>query len=306
MKRLTGIVAATPTPLHNNGTVQLERIPELVEFLLAEGIDGLYVLGSTGEGVSMTTAERRITAEAFIQAVAGRRPVVVQVGHNSPREARELAAHAASVGANAVSATPPSYFRLGAVDALIECIAEIAAGAARLPFYYYHIPSVTGVQVDMPDFLSRAGDMIPNLAGVKFTSPAIWEYQTCVELDQGRFDCLYGHDEMLLPALAVGARGAVGSTYNFAAPLYKSIVAAFEQSDFATARARQARANAMIRILLRRGGLPAIKAAMGLVGVDCGPVRAPLVPLTAQELDELRNELTAIGFLEAQSAGIRC
>lgn len=296
MNRLTGLIAATPTPLAADGSIDQQRIPGLVEFLLSAGVDGFYVLGSTGEGVSMTSDERRATAETFIKSVDGRKPVIIQVGHNSVRESRALAEHAAGAGATAISSTPPSYFKLGSLPSLIDCISQIAAGAPTLPFYYYHIPQITGANFDMPDFLTRAGDIIPNLAGMKFTSPAIWEYQACVELADGRFDCLYGHDEMLLPALAVGAKGAVGSTYNFAAPLYHEIITAFEQQDLKTARHWQSRTNSMIRVLLRRGGMPAIKAMMALAGYDCGPTRAPLVSMTSAEITEMRTELTRLGY----------
>jgi len=301
MKRLTGLVAATPTPLDPDGTIAFDRIPGLVEFLIAQGVDGFYLLGSTGEGPSFTSAERQQAATLFLKAIAKRKPAIVQVGHNSPAEARMLAMHAAKAGADAISATAPSYFRPNSVAALTACLQQVAVGAPELPFYYYHIPSVTGVTVDMPDFLQQAAEKIPNLIGVKFTSPAIWEYQACVELEQGRFDCLYGHDEMLLPALAVGARGAVGSTYNYATPIYQRVIQAFKSCDLEAARRDQARANAMIRVVLRHGGLPAIKAAVGLVGFDCGPVRAPLTPLTSRKLEELHEDLIAAGFFQSLS-----
>lgn len=298
-ERLTGIIAATFTPMTETGDIDLERIPGLVEHLLSQKVDGFYVCGSTGEGVSMTSEERRQVAEAFIQATDGRKPVIVQVGHNSIPEACELAAHAAAAGATAISATPPSYFKIGMAAQLSDCIAEIAGAAPHLPFYYYHIPAVTGAQVDMPDFLSDAGDRIPNLVGVKFTSPAIWEYQCCVELDGGRFDCLYGHDEMLLPSLAVGAIGAVGSTYNIAPELYKQMIEAFEAGDLVESRRLQAQANAMIRLLLKLGGLPAMKAAMELRGYGCGPVRNPLRALKPIQLEELRSGFESIGLINS-------
>lgn len=297
-ERLTGIIAATFTPMTENGDIDLDRIPGYIDHLLSRGVDGFYVCGSTGEGVSMSDEERRLVAEAFIQAVGGRKPVVVQVGHNSIREACALAAHAAAAGATAISATPPSYFKINTVAQLSDCIAEIAGAAPGIPFYYYHIPAVTGVNVDMPDFLSHAGQRIANLAGVKFTSPAIWEYQCCVELENGRFDCLYGHDEMLLPSLAVGAIGAVGSTYNIAPEIYRQILSAFDADDLQECRRLQAQANGMIRLLLRAGGLPAMKWIMGPCGYDCGPVRKPLAVLSSSQKEDLLKGVQALGILQ--------
>src|SRR4051812_41480967 len=147
--RLRGLIAAVFTPLRPDGSLDLDRVGPLVEQLLGDGVDGIYAVGSTGEGVSLTTPERQQVASAYVSAAAGRCPVVVQVGHNSLAEARGLAAHAQRIGATAISATPPTYFRPDTLSVLVDCLAEITAGAPDLPFYYYHIPSKTGVTFDM-------------------------------------------------------------------------------------------------------------------------------------------------------------
>jgi len=110
-------------------------------------------------------------------------------------------------------------------------MAEIASAAPGLPFYYYHIPILTGVGMDMIDFLKYAGGLIPNLAGIKYTSATIHEYQSCLELENGKFDVLFGFDELLLPALSIGAKGAIGSTYTFAAPEYLKTAALYQQCE---------------------------------------------------------------------------
>src|SRR5262245_50584841 len=173
--RLTGLTAAVFTPLRADGSLHLEQVGPIVEQLLRDGVSGIYAVGSTGEGVSLTTEERQEVAAAYVKAAAGRVPVVVQVGHNSLAEARRLAAHAARGGAAAISATPPTYFKPETTDALVDCLAEITAGAPGLPFYYYHIPAKTGVAVDVTDLLRVGGRRLPTLHGVKFTSPALHE-----------------------------------------------------------------------------------------------------------------------------------
>ena len=234
--RLRGLVAATYTPFKPDGSLDLAAVPPLVTRLLADGVDGLYVCGSTGEGVSLSTPERKQLTEAFVAAAADRVPVVVQVGHNSLAEACDLAAHAQAAGADATSAMPPSYFKPGSIAMLVECCAEIAAAAPDVPFYYYHIPTMTGVDLPMVEFLRRSAEKIPNLAGLKYTASTLHEYQEYVALDGGRFDVLYGFDELLLPALAVGAAGAVGSTFNIAAPLYRRVIECFARGDIEAAR----------------------------------------------------------------------
>jgi N-acetylneuraminate lyase len=297
--RLRGLIAAGFTPMRDDGSLDLDRIGPLVEQMLGDGVAGIYAVGSTGEGVSLTTAERQEVAAAYVRAVGGRGPVVIQVGHNSLAEARALAAHAQRIGAAAISATPPAYFKPGTLDVLIACLAEITAGAPDLPFYYYHIPSKTDVHLDMVRLLETAGPRLPTLAGIKFTAHALHEFQACAGVDDGRFDLLWGTDEMLLGAWAVGARGAVGSTYNFAAPLYRRLIQAFERGDLAEAARCQSLSVAMIRAVVRYpGGLPPQKALMQLIGQDCGPTRLPLVPLGPGDLAEMEAELARIGFFQ--------
>lgn len=296
--RLSGLVAATFTPMHEDGSLNFDAVPPRVEHLARWKVAGLYVVGSTGEGVSLSTDERCAAVEAFVQAAAGRVPVLVQVGHNSVADACTMAAHAQRAGATAVSATPPSYFRPPTIDVLVQTMAAIAAAAPELPFYYYHIPTVTGVSFDMLEFLRAAADRIPTLVGIKFTSTALHELLACAEFRPSEFEILSGLDELLLPSLAVGVQGAVGSTYNFAAPLYHRIFTAFAQGDLPTARQWQARAVAMIRCVAGPFGLAGQKAAMKLIGQDCGPGRLPLVQLDAGQIEQMRQQLQSLGFFE--------
>jgi len=296
--RLRGLVAATYTPFGPDRSLDLAAVPPLVERLLADGVAGLYVCGSTGEGVSLSTPERKQVTEAFIAAASGRVPVVVQVGHNSIAEACDLAAHAQAAGADATSAMPPSYFKPAGVAMLVECCAEIAAAAPGLPFYYYHIPTMTGVGLPMPEFLQRAAGRISNLAGLKYTATTIHEYQECVALDGGRFDVLYGFDEMLLPALSVGAAGAVGSTFNIAAPVYRRTMDAFTRGDIEAAREWQLKAVRMIATIARHPFHPAMKLIMGWLGTPCGTCRPPLPQLSEADQAGLREALDALGFFD--------
>ena len=294
--RLRGLVAATYTPFKPDRTLDLAAVPPLVERLVAEGIDGLYVCGSTGEGVSLSTPERKQVTEAFIAAAADRVPVVVQVGHNSLSEACDLAGHAQAAGADATSAMPPSYFKPGSVAMLVECCAEIAAAAPGLPFYYYHIPVMTGVGLPMVDFLRHAAERIPNLAGLKYTANTLHEYQECVALEGGRFDVLYGFDELLLSALAVGAAGAVGSTFNIAAPLYRCVIDCFARGDIEAAREAQLKAVTMITTIARHPFHPAMKVILGWLGTPVGRCRPPLPEVSPGDQAALRTALDEIGF----------
>lgn len=295
---ITGLVPATFTPFHADGSLNLDRVEPMVEQLIRDGVTGLYVCGSTGEGISLTREERMAITTAFVAATRKRIPIVVQVGHNSIAEARLLAAHAQAAGADAISATPPSYFKPPTLGALIDCMAEIAAAAPALPFYYYHIPGMTGVTPNIAAFLRDGHVSIPTLVGVKFSHTAVFDMQAALAVDEGRYNLLFGSDEMLLSGLCGGAHGAVGSTYNFAAPLFNRIIDAFAAGDLPTAQRLQAHAVAMINVLVRHGGNAAIKSVMAFLNLDCGPVRLPQVALSAEQQQCLRQDLEAINFFD--------
>ena len=296
-----GIFAATHTPMRPDGSLDLEAIPLQVEHLLKTKVDGLFVCGTTGEFPSLTIQERRSTAEAFVQAASGRIPVIIHVGHDCLTDARTLALHAADIGADAAAAAPPSYFTASDADTVVDCCIEISGGAPDLPFFYYHIPVMTHVQVAASAVLLRAKERFPALAGLKFSSPVIDDFVACLSVAPGRYSLMYGRDEMLLPALAAGGRGAVGSTYNYATPLYQQMWRAHLNGEPETARVCQSHIVAFVSILHRFGGLRASKAVMKLVGADCGPVRLPLKPLTSKEDNDLQAELSRIGFFDWRS-----
>jgi N-acetylneuraminate lyase len=295
---LSGLIAATFTPMSPDGSLSLAMAKPVVDRLIQAGISGLYVCGSTGEGPLLTTDERKKTAAAYVAATGNRLPVVVQVGHSSVVEARDLAAHAQQIGADATSAVAPYYFKPGSVSVLVDCLAEIAGGAPKLPFYYYHIPELSGVNVNIVEFLEKAPAKIPNFAGIKFTTPFINDFQALIAASQGRFDILFGRDEMLIAGLAGGATGAVGSTYNFMSAFYLKIMAAFQRGEVAEATRIQAHVVEIVNILLRYRGHAGLKAAMGLIGLDCGPTRLPILTLKTDEIESLRCELDAAGFFQ--------
>lgn len=296
---ITGLVPATFTPMHDDGSLNLTQVQPIVDHLMTKEVSALFVCGSTGESTALTTAERQATLAAYVTAAAGRTPVIAHVGHTSLAAARLLAAHAQQVGAAAIAALPPFYVKPTSVDVLVTCLADIAAAAPALPFYYYHIPGLTGVNLDMVEFLRQGGERIPTLAGIKYSSPTLYEFQACLDVAGGRFNMLFGVDEMLLSGLAAGAHGAVGSTFNFAAPLYQEIMRAYRAGDLATAQRWQVLPAQMVyRVVKSYRGAAGLKAMMRFVGLDCGPVRLPQVALTPPEVESLRHDLADLDFLE--------
>lgn len=275
--KLRGLIAASFTP-YRKGNINPDLVPSYAAALRAQGVDGVFVNGTTGESLSLSTPERMAMAEAWLRCATEDFPVLVHVGHNSLPRARELAAHAAAHGARAVSAMAPTFFQPG-LTALVDYLAEIAAAAPATPFYYYHMPSMTGARFLMTDFLRAAGARIPNLAGIKYTWEDLMDYSLAVHSAGGRYDIVFGRDEVLLCGLALGARAAIGSTYNAFAALYRDVWRCFEADRFVEARSLQLRAMAVIDACRRSGpgDLPAIRAlASRRLGLDLGAPRAPL------------------------------
>lgn len=294
---IEGLVAAPHTPMHADASISLDVIDQQARFLAANGVAGAFVCGSTGEGPSLTVPERMQIAERWMAGAPDTLRVIVHVGHLCINDCKTLAAHAQQIGAFAIGAVAPSYFKPATLDDLIDFCAEIAAAAPKLPFYYYHIPVLTGVTFPMAEFLETGAERIPTLAGLKFTDEDLMEFRKCLRVQDGRFNVMFGRDEIMLTALALGARAAVGSTYNYMAPLYLRIIDAFEAGDIESARADQSRAIDVVSLLHKYGGGTG-KAIMKITGVDCGPVRPPLRNLSDEQQAELRADLEHIGFFD--------
>ncbi len=291
------LIAPPHAPLHDDGSLNLSVVERQAEHFVQTGIAGVFVSGTTGESLSLTVPERLDLAKRWIDVCRETDiDVIIQVGHNCVEDARQMAAHAQSEGADAIASMAPSFLKPATVDDLINCCIPVAAAAGDLPFYLYDIPVMTDVRLPMPEFLSKAKDKIPNLKGLKFTNPDLVALQECLHLggdsvETGEFEILFGCDEFMLAGAMFGCPGAVGSTYNFAASHYRAMINSFESGDIAAARTGQHEAVRMIRTLQKYSFLPAAKSVMSFLGIDCGPVRAPLSNLSAVQKSMLKAEL---------------
>ena len=297
---LTGLVSAPFTPMHPDGSLNLDAVAPYADLLTRNGVSGAFICGTTGESLSLTLDERVELAQEWVSAAGPELKVIVHVGGTCLADCQALAGEAQDAGVAAIAAMAPCFFKPPDVEALADWCAAVAAAAPNLPFYFYHLPSMTGVAFAMADLLPLAAQRIGSLAGIKYTYEDLDDYQRCLEFEGGRFNILFGRDELLVQSLRLGARGAVGSTYNFAPGLYKRIIAAHEAGDAGAADQLQQQAVAMIDTCIRasRSGTPAFKAVMAMIGLDCGPVRPPLRSLSDDQAARLRDELDTLGFFE--------
>ena len=296
-ERLHGLVAAVHTPINQDGSLRLDAIEKQAEWMVSQKVKAVFVGGSTGESHSLTLNERIALTKRWGEVYRGTPlKLIVHVGCNSLNDARDLAAQAQAVGADAVSALSPSYFKPKSIEVLIECAAMVAQGAPELPFYFYDIPVLTGVSFSMPRFLEAAASRIPNLVGLKFTNADLAAYLACLQAEQGRWDLPWGIDEHLLGALATGATGAVGSSYNFAAPIYHRLIEAYQRGDITQARKEQLASVQLIQMLADYGYMGAAKATMEYLGVPVGPPRLPNQGLSETQRKELWDKLPNLGL----------
>ncbi|XP_076437788.1 N-acetylneuraminate lyase-like isoform X2 [Babylonia areolata] len=302
---LTGFVAATFTPMKENGDVNYDAVDDYCQFLHDDGITQVYVNGSTGEGPSLTIEERMRLTECWVKA--GRREgrltrIIIQVGGACLTDSMAMARHAESLGVDAISTLPPLYFPVSSTRDLVDHCRKIAAEAPTTPMYYYHIPCRS---VSMPGFLEAARAEIPTLRGVKFSDKDLVEMCACLRTldNRGRpFNVLFGCDEQVMSALVLGADGAIGSTYNFLSGLNRRLVALLDKGDVTGARAEQYRSQDVVKEMFKFGAktngiLSTLKAAMSLVGMDLGPPRPPMRSLETEDQEAFFKALTDLGFL---------
>ncbi len=295
--KLHELVAAAHTPFHGDGSIAPDVVNIQAGFLSRQGVRTVFITGSTGESHSLSLSDKLAIYDAWAAAAptAGLR-VIAHVGGNCITEAEVLARRAEEHGFAAISALIPSYYKPNGVKGLIACCASIASAAPSLPFYYYDIPALTGFSQPMEEFLREAPAVIPNLAGIKFTNPDLVSYRRSLDIAGDRHDLPWGVDETLLGALATGARGGVGSTYNWAPELYRRLIAAFGTGDMVEARGLQSISIAMIDAIAATGFLGTAKALMSRLGVPVGPARLPLVNPAPESVDKLMKRLGELGF----------
>lgn len=297
-QHLQGLIAAPFTPMHKDGSLNLSLIPSYYAMLKANGVKGAFICGSTGEGVSMSVTEKKAVAEAWAACAKGDADFIVMplLGGTCLADCKELALHAREIGLNAVSFTSPFYFKPANVEMLAQCCAEVASIVPDMPFYYYHIPVLTGVGFPMFDLLKAIDGKVQNFAGIKYTHEDFMDFLSCIHFQNGKYDMLWGRDENMLPALSLGTKAAVGSTFNYAAPLYYNLIYAFHNGDLQKAQLLQQQSIDMIRLLGKYGGIATGKAYMKLIGLDCGEFRLPVKNMSSAEFELFKKGTEQLGF----------
>ena len=287
MSGFGGAWPALVTPAREDGSLNEDCLRDLIEHLLARKVDGLYVGGSTGEGLHQTLAQRMQLTRATLRAVDARVPVIVHVGAVALGDALALARYAAEEGADGISSVlPPGY---DSEESLWRYYAGLAAAAPSLPLLAYILNDSRGNL----RFLERL-QTLPQVTGAKYTGPDMYEFREMVELGAGRrWSMFTGMDEMCIHGVLAGAAGNIGSTLNFMPGVYREIRRLVLEGDAASAQCLQLRANRITTILHRYGYMGAQVVVLEMLGFNIGNPRLPHLPLDRQAAAKLREELAS-------------
>lgn len=290
--KFKGIMPALITPLNEDGkTVNEESARGLIEYLINQGADGFYVLGSTGEGLVLDESERMKMLEISVDQVKGRKPIICHTAAMNFSEAVRLSKHAEKVGADALSAIPPIFFHYRDED--IYNYYKSLAGSTNLPFVMYNHPSANGGM--SAETVAKIFE-IDNITGVKWTVNNYYEMMRLKDITNGEINIINGPDEMLISGLAAGADAGIGTTYNVMLPQYLKIYKYFTEGNIEEARKIQYKVNRVIKCMAKNEVISAVKSMCSLLGFPAGEATYPLRNMQGDGISELQSELSELGW----------
>lgn len=291
--QVRGIIPPVATPMLPNEDLDLPRLRTFIDHLLANGVHGIFVLGTNSEFYAMDEREKQEVIATAVEHVRGRAPVYAGTGAESTREAIRLTKMAEKEGAQGVSIITP-YFVLPSQQEIFDHYRKIAEHTS-LPVILYNNPATCGgVKIDV-DTVARLAE-IPNIVGIKDSSGDLQNTNEMIRAVPDRFSVLMGRDTLIFPALMFGAKGAVPATGNIAPHLLVEIYESFQRGDLQASKAAQLKLNP-VRMSLTLGTAPGgVKAALDLLGLSIGPSRGPVAPLPPEKLEKMRSALRAGGL----------
>lgn len=275
MKEMKGIFSALITPMNSDSSINFGNFKKLIDFNLDSGINGFYVGGSTGEGMLMTSEERKQVFREVKKCVGDSVSMIAHVGTVSTDEAIGMALEAKKLGYDAISAVAPFYYGFS-VDAIKQYYTDIV-NTADMPMYIYNFQAGTGFGLT-PKIAKEIFDSDPRFAGIKHTSNDLLALEQFKENISG-ITVFNGYDEICLGGLSMGADGAIGSTYNFMGKRFVNLYKAFKSGDMETASKLQKEANEIIAVMCKYGVLPCEKEILNQMGIDVGACRRPFLPI---------------------------
>ena len=308
-KIFDGLVVASITPFTSNGSVNYDLIPAYAKELLADGVTGVFLNGTTGESMSLAVRERKQLAEHYMNTGL---KVCAMIGAQSLVDVVELAEHAESIGVHAIAVMVPSFFKPLAPSDVVDFLARIAKAAPRTPLLLYHFPMITGTPFRLYDILSLAltKGTVPTIRGAKFTSLDLGDFAQCMSIGGPITELLYASEQNICGATILGATAFVGRDFSTLGPLCLRLFKATVNGDVDQVRQLQCLMGQYHKVLQDAGCFSlekAIAATKFLVGLrmdcDTGNMRSPGPVLTAAEKDKLRSGMES--FVSSYSRAVK-
>jgi 4-hydroxy-2-oxoglutarate aldolase len=288
---LTGLFPPIPTPFKKDGNLDLPALQSLIAWL-TPNVEGFLVLGSNGEAAYLDEDERKLVLAAAREAIPKDKIMIAGAGGEATAHVIERCRDASEVGADAALVLAPYYNRASMTPNVLETHFMTVANSSPVPVYVYNIPQVSGI-AHAPAWFSRVG-MHPNVAGVKDSSGDIMNFTEIARVTPEGFNLLTGNAPTLLPALAVGAHGAILAVGNVIPSLIQNLMQAYKNKQMDTALELQRSINPLAYAVTRDYGVPGLKAAMRLLEVSAGYPRAPLLDVDADTNIQLEKLLKTL------------
>ena len=289
--RFQGVMPALVTPLHEDETVNIPVLAQLINGLLDQGADGFYIGGATGEGIALPRQTREVLAEASVKILAGRKPAIVHIASADYAEAIALAKHAEACGADGISAIPPLFYKYDKDD--VHQYYKGLADAVGIPMMVYYNPAA-GFAIDA-DFAARLFE-IDNVTAIKWTSPDYFGMMRLRDLTHGEMNIINGPDEMLLMGLSAGADGGIGTTYNYQMDTVRKVYDCFRAGDMAGALEAQTQVSRVVSLLFKYITLPVSKVILEGQGYAVGSCVRPMKQYTEEEKKAILEDFRSAGL----------
>ena len=289
--KFTGVMPALITPLTAEGKLNRDVLERLIEDLIAQGADGFYIGGATGEGIILDVdVHKELTTES-IKIVNGRVPCIVHIARMNYNEMVDLAVHAEKAGADAISAIPPLFYQYD--HQAIYNYYEGLSNAVNIPIMIYNNPN-TGVHFSAEQVAELYN--IKNVTAIKWTNYEFYQVMRILDLTKGEFNVISGPDEMLLCGLAAGADGCIGTTYNFLMPEVRAVYDAFRAGDIEGARKAQTVVSTIVDELIKYNVVLATKVILEAKGYDVNHPLYPMHDYTPEQKAEMLANLQKAGL----------
>jgi len=296
MTSIHGVIPALLTLFTRNGAaIDLQATGELVDWLVQQGVSGLFVGGSTGEGPLMCVEERKELAESIVARASGKAAVIIHTGCANARDTIELTKHARSIRADAAGIVAPYYYNLDN-RALHQYYAKVARAVSDFPLFLYNIPVL--VKNDLPpDLVQSLVDRHPNIIGMKDSTGSLERLEQYARVRGNNFTLICGSDFLLLKALQLGAKGSVGSTANVVPRFFVNLYRNWHRGNNRAARKWQEKIIELGAVLWTPNYIAAMKEMLRLMGLPTGALRSPHRTLTSAERRDLQQRLRELKLL---------